>query len=362
MDDTDARRALSAARARGRGATKQPDSRFVQWQRAPTDDGWPADTPQIETTQVVADSARSVITRNTSPDVPFDRSINPYRGCEHGCPYCYARPSHAWLGLSPGLDFETRLSAKFDAATVLAAELARPGYTCAPIALGVNTDAYQPVERQLGITRQILQVLAAHRHPVVIVTKGALIERDLDLLGPMGRDGLAQVMVSITSLDATLARSLEPRATAPHRRLAMIRALAEAGVPVGVLVAPVIPALTDHEMERILEAAATHGAVCAGYVALRLPGEVADLFCDWLQTHHPGRAAHVMSLIHQLRGGRDNDARFGHRMRGSGPLADLYRQRFALARRRLGLAARQVELDCSQFRVPPRAGEQLKLL
>ncbi len=353
---------MATSPIRGRGSTARIDSRFLEWQRAPEDDGWdtpPADRPD---TRVSSDRARTVITRNESPDVPFDRSINPYRGCEHGCAYCFARPTHAWLGLSPGLDFETRLSAKFDAAELLEAELGRQGYRCAPIALGVNTDAYQPVERELGITRAILQVLRAHRHPLVIVTKGALIERDLDILADMARDKLAQVMISVTTLDGSLARTLEPRAAAPHRRLALMASLADAGVPVGVLMAPVIPALNDHEIEAVLAAAADHGAATAGYVLLRLPSEVGPIFREWLAQHQPDRASHVLSLVQQMRGGRDNDPRFGHRMKGNGPIARLYRQRFALACRKLGLANRHVALDTTKFRVPPRAGDQLRLL
>jgi len=346
---------------RGRGSSDHRDSRFLAWQRQAEDDGWPQAPEAPAKTTLSIDAARTVITRNTSPDVPFDRSINPYRGCEHGCAYCFARPTHAWLGLSPGLDFETRLSYKPDAAEQLARELAHNAYVCAPIALGVNTDAYQPVERQLGITRDILKVLSEHRHPVVIVTKGALIERDIDLLESMARDRLVQVMVSVTTLDASLARRLEPRATAPHRRLAMISALSSAGIPVGVLIAPVIPALTDHEMEAILGAAAGHGASTAGYVLLRLPLEVRPLFIDWLEHHTPDRAAHVMSLVRQTRGGRENDPRFGHRMKGAGPIADLYRQRFALACRSLGLMHRHADLNTGLFRPPPLADGQLAL-
>jgi DNA repair photolyase len=345
----------------GRGSGASPDSRFLAWQRQAEDDGWPRDAVAPPKTMLSIDRSRTVISRNESPDVPFDRSINPYRGCEHGCAYCFARPTHAWLGLSPGLDFETRLSYKPDAAEQLAGELARPTYACAPIALGVNTDAYQPVERQLGITRSILKVLSDCRHPVVIVTKGALIERDIDLLESMARDRLVQVMVSVTTLDAPLARRLEPRATAPHRRLEMMATLAAAHIPVGVLVAPVIPALTDHEMEGILAAAAAHGASSAGYVLLRLPLEVRPLFIDWLNEHTPDRAGHVMSLLRQTRGGRDNDPRFGHRMKGSGPIADLYRQRFSLACRSLGLANRHADLNTGLFRPPPPADGQLPL-
>lgn len=349
---------MSTSPIKGRSTTHRPDSRFLDWQREPSDDGWPQDTPAPPfRTQLQVDTARSVITTNQSPDVPFDKSINPYRGCEHGCVYCFARPSHAYLGLSPGLDFETRLAWKPNAATLLRAELSARSYRCSPIALGVNTDAYQPEERQLGVTREILSVLAECHHPVMIITKSALIERDLDILGPMAREGLVQVMVSLTTLVTELARTLEPRATAPQRRLRTIRALTEAGVPVGVLFAPLIPALNDEEMETVLAEASEHGARTAGYGLLRLPREVGPLFERWLAEHAPGRAAHVMSLIHQLRGGRVNDARFGERMRGTGLFADLYRQRFALACKQLGLAPRHVALDTGRF-TPPGADRQ----
>jgi len=347
---------------RGRGSDRGTGSRYVEWTRVPEDDGWTDEAPATHRTLVSPDAASSVITYNTSPDVPFDRSINPYRGCEHGCAYCFARPTHAWLGLSPGLDFETRLSAKFDAAAMLTDELRRPAYRCAPIALGVNTDAYQPVERQLRITRGILEVLSHHRHPVLIITKGALIERDVDLLADMAQDRLVQVMVSLTTLDAPLARSLEPRAASPQRRLSIIQRLSQAGIPVGALIAPVIPGLTDHEIESLLDAASTVGASNAGYGMLRLPLEVAPLFKQWLETHEPNRAGRVMSLVRQIRAGRDNDARFGHRMRGQGPLADLVRQRFALALKRQGLSRRSLSLETQAFTVPPQPGDQLPLL
>ncbi|MFN3985245.1 MAG: PA0069 family radical SAM protein [Rhodocyclaceae bacterium] len=369
---------------RGRGTASNPDSRFAQWTRGrDADEAAAARTAVVgEATQdtssapgatdeddpgytivtaLEVDRARSVITYNNSPDVPFDRSINPYRGCEHGCSYCFARPSHAYLGLSPGLDFETRLTWKPDDAAVLRTELAKPGYRCAPIALGVNTDAYQPVERRLGITRQILEVLAATRHPVSIITKSALIERDIDLLADLARDGLVHVMFSVTTLDDTLARRMEPRAARPARRLAAMARLAEAGVPVGVLFAPLIPALNDHELEAVLESAQAHGAQTAGYVVLRLPYELKDLFTEWLLHHYPDRARHVMSLVEQLRGGKLNDPRFGHRMRGQGVFADLYRQRLHRACERLGLTPRSLRrYDVSLFR-PPSAGRQLGL-
>ena len=347
---------------KGRGSALTPDSRFLQWQREAFDDGWDDDTPETApATSVAIDTTRTVITRNQSPDVPFDRSINPYRGCEHGCAYCFARPSHAWLGLSPGLDFETKLVAKPDAAELLVKELAAPNYQCEPIALGVNTDAYQPIERKLGITRELLQVLSDCHHPVVMITKSALIERDIDILSRLAREQLVQVMLSVTTLDAKLARTLEPRAASPARRLQAIEALSRAGVPVGALFAPLIPALNDHEMEAVLAAAADHGAITAGYVLLRLPREVRPIFEDWLNQHVPDKAAHVMSLVRQLRAGRANDPRFGHRMRGSGPLAALYRQRFALACRRCGLAPRHDSLDTTRFTPPTPRGAQQSL-
>jgi DNA repair photolyase len=353
---------------KGRGATFNPKVRFESLDVDPFDDGWDSlaqarteDAPPR--TEVTPDASRSVIARNTSPDIGFDRSINPYRGCEHGCVYCYARPTHAYLGLSPGLDFETRLRAKFDAASLLELELARPGYACQPIALGTNTDPYQPVERRLKITRGVLEVLARCRHPLTIVTKSAAVVRDLDLLAPMARQNLARVAISVTTLDSDLARRLEPRAAAPHRRLQAIRQLSAAGVPTAVMIAPIIPALTDHELERILEAAAAAGASSAGYVLLRLPHEVKELFEDWLRAHAPGRAAHVLSLVRQCRGGRLYDASFGRRMRGEGPYAQLIERRFAAARRRLvGLAVETRPLRTDLFEPPGGAGRQLRLL
>lgn len=347
---------------RGRGSATRPDSRFLAWRREDVDDGWPRDeaAPAVRT-ELREDAARAVITYNQSPDVPFDRSINPYRGCEHGCAYCFARPSHAWLGLSPGLDFETRLFCKPDAAARLEEELAHPAYRPAPIALGVNTDAWQPVERQLGITRQILAVLASCRHPASAITKSALIERDIDLLADMAADGLVSVMVSITTLQPDLARRLEPRAASPARRLATVRRLAEAGIPVGVLFAPLIPALNDHELEAVLTAARDAGASSAGMVLLRLPQELTDLFADWLARHEPGRAAHVMSLLTQMRGGRLNDPRFGSRMRGEGPLAQLHARRLERARQKLGMAARLPDARSDLFTPPRLPGSQGEL-
>lgn len=351
---------------RGRGSRLNPDNRFAHWDRASCDDGWDdgaepdGDINKGPATTLILDRARSVIVRNSSPDVPFSQSINPYKGCEHGCAYCFARPGHAYLGLSPGLDFETRIAWKPDAPEVLRRELAAPGYRCLPVALGINTDGWQPVERQLGLSRRLLEVLAETRHPVSIVTKSALIERDVDLLADMARDKLVQVMFSITTLDPPLARKLEPRAASPARRLTAMAALHQAGVPVGVLFAPLIPALNDHELERVLEAACKAGADTAGYVLLRLPHELKTLFEDWLHSHFPDRAGHVLSLLRQLRGGQLNDSRFGHRMRGQGVYAELYRQRMQRACTRLQLNRNRRPLNTEAFR-PPARGPQMNL-
>ncbi|MEO8754719.1 MAG: PA0069 family radical SAM protein [Casimicrobiaceae bacterium] len=359
------RRAPGAAAERGRGATFNPANRFRREGREAYDDGWPQmpdeagaeEAPPKLRTTVTIQRSRTIIARNASPDIPFSQSINPYQGCEHGCIYCYARPTHAYHDLSPGLDFETRLFAKPEAALLLRAEIGKAGYVCDPIALGTNTDPYQPIEREWKVTRQIIEVLAAHEHPFTIVTKSALVERDIDLIAPMAARNMARVYLSITTLDRDLARTLEPRAAAPPRRLQAMRALADAGIPVGVLVAPVIPQLNDKDMEAILDAAAAHGATSAGWILLRLPLEVAPLFRAWLDEHFPLRAAHVMSLVQQLRGGRDNDPGFGSRMRGSGTLAELLARRFALAVKRLGLNDhRSAPLDTTRFR-PPRANE-----
>lgn len=334
--------------------------RFETTVNEAVDDGWAMDegsefaAPPLRTT-VTEETARSILSRNTSPDVGFNVSLNPYRGCEHGCSYCFARPSHAYLNLSPGLDFETRLFAKTNAAQRLLHELSKPGYAVQPIALGINTDAYQPVERRLQITRQCLQVLHDCKHPVSLITKNALIERDIDLLGAMAADNLVSVAFSVTTLDPKLSAKLEPRAAAPHARLRAMERLSAAGIPVSVMVAPVIPWINDAELEAVLAAARGHGAQRAGYVLIRLPHEVAPLFRDWLASHHPQRAGHVMSTIAQLRGGKDYDSTFGRRMRGQGVYADLLARRFALACQRLGYApsAQQWEgLDCSHF-VPP---------
>jgi DNA repair photolyase len=357
---------------KGRGATVSPPCRFEARSAEPVDDGWgtlEADLvapPRLETT-LTRDASRSIIARNDSPDIGFDRSVNPYRGCEHGCIYCYARPTHAYLGLSPGLDFETRLLFKPDAAALLARELSRPGYRPAPIALGSNTDPYQPVERQLRLTRAILEVLSEFNHPCTIVTKSALVVRDLDILRDMAKRRLVRVCLSVTTLDRKLAAVMEPRAATPARRLQAVESLAAAGVPAGVLAAPMIPGLNDAELETILSAAARAGAHSAGYVLLRLPHELRALFTSWLEAHYPERAAKVLALIRQTRAGALNDARFGSRFSGTGTYAELLAKRFAIATTRLGLKNLSGGLDCTRFRVPPRgapAGEarQLALL
>ena len=337
---------------RGRAATGNPVNRYHSVHAEAVDDGWTReeDMPRLATTLAV-DSSRTVISYNRSPDVPFDRSINPYRGCEHGCIYCFARPTHAWLDLSPGLDFETQLFYKPDAADLLRDELSRTGYRCAPLAVGANTDAYQPVERRLGVTRAILEVLSETSHPCVIITKSALVERDTELLAGMAERGLVQVMVSLTTLDRQLARCMEPRAAAPQRRLGVIRRLRAAGITVGVLAAPVVPVLTDPELERLLASAREAGADSAGYILMRLPHEVKTLVRDWLQAHYPQRAAHVMNAVREIRGGRENDPRFGSRQSGSGVLADMIACRFRLAVKRLQFPGHD-ELNCEAFQSP----------
>lgn len=316
------------------------------------------EAPRLRTT-VTVERPRTIIARNTSPDVPFDRSINPYRGCEHGCIYCFARPTHAFHDLSPGLDFESRLFAKPDAATLLRTELARPAYTPAPMALGTNTDPYQPIESDWRITRSVIEILAETRHPLTITTKSDRVVRDLDLLGPMAADGLAAVCMSITSLDPKIAGTIEPRAPHPERRLAAVRRLADAGVPVYVSIAPVIPAITDHEMEHLIERAAQAGARNAFFIPVRLPHEVAPLFRAWLDAHFPDRAGKVMATIQAMRGGRDNDPDFFNRMKGSGPWADLLRTRFHLACRRYGLNRERITLRTDLFRKPAGAQGEL---
>ena len=350
-------------RLRGRGALSNSAGRYEPEARVLCDDGWEGrdETPALRT-EVLRDSSRTIITRNKSPDISFEQSINPYKGCEHGCIYCFARPTHAWLGLSPGADFESRIFAKPNAAELLERELFAPGYVPKVVAMGTNTDPYQPVERERRITRSILEVLYKFRHPVGIVTKSALIERDLDILAPMAEMGLAKVALSVTTLDPKLARTMEPRATTPAKRIEAIRALREAGVPVGVMFAPVIPALNDEEMENVLSAAAQAGAATAGYVLLRLPLEIKDLFREWLEANEPGRAKHVMSLIRQMRNGKDYDSQWHTRMKGTGPYAEMIARRFQIAAKRLGLNRERNPLVLHKFQRPPQLGEQLALL
>ncbi|MEN5168822.1 PA0069 family radical SAM protein [Brevundimonas pondensis] len=348
---------------KGRGARSSDSGRYEADRREEFDDGW---TDQDEAaaplrTTLSPEHARTIIARNTSPDVGFDRSINPYKGCEHGCIYCYARPSHAWMGLSPGLDFESRIFFKPEAARLLEQELAKPRYVCKRIHIGGNTDPYQPVERETRSTRSILQVMQRFHQPFSIITKSVLIARDADILGPMGRDGLASAFVSITTLDRGLARAMEPRASTPAKRLEAISRLADAGCPVGVGFAPVIPGLNDHEMEAILEAAQKAGATSAMYVTLRLPLEIKDLFREWLAVARPERAARVMSLIRQTRGGKDYDPDWAQRMKGTGPVAELIATRFKAAIKRYGLDAPRAPLDVTQFRVPADMRPQLEL-
>ncbi|NIB38682.1 PA0069 family radical SAM protein [Pseudomaricurvus alkylphenolicus] len=348
---------------KGRGALSNPSNRYIPVHSVEVAQDWAAEEESASpVTEVLPDAAKTVITRNQSPDVPFEQSINPYRGCEHGCIYCFARPTHTYLDLSPGLDFETRLFYKAGAAETLANELRKPGYRCKTLAIGTNTDPYQPIEKQYGVMRDILQVLSDFNHPVAIVTKGALIERDLDLLGDLARRQLCSVMISVTTLDNDLKRTLEPRAASPAARLRMVARLREAGVPVGVLMAPVIPMINDAEMETLLEQCRDAGADRAGYVLLRLPLEVRDLFYQWLEQHYPLRAKHVISLIQQSRGGKDYQTEFGVRQKGTGVYAQLLSKRFHLACKKLGLNEREsVELDFSQFQPPPKAGDQFAL-
>ncbi|HEX7013237.1 MAG TPA: PA0069 family radical SAM protein [Steroidobacteraceae bacterium] len=349
----------------GRGAASNPAGRFESVRTEVVDDGWGSldeELPPFETI-VQPEPARSIISRNKSPDLPFEQSINPYRGCEHGCIYCYARPSHAYLNLSPGLDFETRLFYKPDAAQLLERELAAPGYRCSPITIGANTDPYQPIEREYRITRSIIEVLAKCRHPFSIITKSAMIERDVDLMAPLAPDRLVYALVSVTTLSNDLKRTLEPRTASPAARLRAIRRLSEAGIPVGVMVAPVIPVLTDFEMERILEAAAEAGAKSAAYVVLRLPYELKDLFREWLEEHEPLKAKHVMSRLREMRGGKDYDSRWGHRQRGEGQYAQLLEQRFKAACARYGLnQGERFVHNRTLFRPPTTGPEQLALI
>ena len=347
---------------KGRGAVSNASGRFEARRHEAFDDGWDRDEDEARPkTEVQIDTTRGILVSNRSPDVPFDLSLNPYRGCEHGCVYCFARPSHAFLGLSPGLDFETRLFSKPKAAALLEEALRKPGYRPQTLALGANTDAYQPVERKLEITRSVLDVLRRFRHPVAIVTKSALVERDIDILSEMAQHNLVCINVSVTTLDAELARKLEPRAAAPRRRLRTIEALAEAGIPVSVSVAPIIPVLTDPELDSILEAASSAGASSADYILLRLPLEVSDLFQQWLHEHYPLKAEHVMTRVRDTRGGREYVAEFGERMRGRGAFAEMIAQRFKLASKKLGLVPRDYDLNAAAFRAPPRSGDQLGL-
>lgn len=358
MDDCDAEFPIAPpAPLKGRGAVTNVQGRYELDQREAFDDGWmpltEGEAPSSLKTQLFEERAKSILTRNASPDIPFSVSLNPYRGCEHGCIYCFARPTHSYLGLSPGLDFESRIYAKVNAPELLQRELSKKHYTPEPIALGVNTDAYQPVERALRLTRRVIEVLHDHGHPFAAITKSSLIERDIDLLAPMAERGQVMAAVTVTTLDAQIARTLEPRAATPMRRLRTIRLLSEAGIPVGVSIAPVIPFVTEPDLERVLEACAQAGATSASYIVLRLPWEVAPLFKDWLAAHFPQRAERVMSRVRDMRGGKDYDASFAHRMKGEGAWADLLRQRFDKAVKRLGLNARRHGiLDMSHFKRP----------
>ena len=350
-------------RSRGRSAGINPSGRFEPVSRHGFDDGWNSieDLPPFKT-EVQVEKPRTIITRNDSPDISFDRSINPYRGCEHGCVYCFARPTHSYMGLSPGLDFESKLFAKPDAARLLDRELSKPGYQPRTIAIGTNTDPYQPVERQWRIMREILEVLEARGHPVGIVTKSALVVRDIDILARMAERGLAKVALSVTTMDRMLARTMEPRASTPTKRLEAIRQLSDAGIPASVMVAPIVPGLNDQEMERILDSAYAAGAREAGYVLLRLPLEVAPIFKDWLLRHYPDRYRHVMSLIRSMRDGKDYDSEWGKRMKGSGPYAWQIGRRFELAAKRLGLNTERRRLRTDHFVPAARQYEQLTLL
>lgn len=353
---------IDHSRRRGRGAGINPSGRFENQTRLADDDGWNT-LEKLEPfkTEVQIEKPRSIITRNDSPDIHFDRSVNPYRGCEHGCIYCFARPSHSYMGLSTGLDFETRLFAKPDAARLLEKELAKSGYTPKTIAIGTNTDPYQPIEKKWRIMRDILHVLDGANHPVGIVTKSALVIRDLDILQSMAERGLAKVAISITTLDAKLARQMEPRAATPGLRLQTVRQLSEAGIPVSVMLGPVIPGINDHEIERILECAHAMGAREAGYVLLRLPYEVAPLFKDWLLRYFPDRYRHVMSLLRSMRGGKDYDAEWSKRMRGEGPYAWQIGRRFEISCKKLGLNMHKYRLRCDLFTPPQPNGTQLSL-
>jgi DNA repair photolyase len=354
---------VAAERRRGRGAASNRTGRFEPYATVPAADDWPGDGEPLPPlrTDIRIERPRSAITRNGSPDIAFDRSVNPYRGCEHGCIYCFARPSHAYLGMSPGLDFETRLIARPEAPEVLARELSRRAYQPATLAIGTNTDPYQPIEREYRVMRGLLEVLRDFRHPVAIVTKGTLIERDLDILSDLAAMDLVRVGISVTTLNRALARSMEPRVPAPDRRLATMGRLSAAGIPVRVMVSPVVPALTDHEIEAILGRAKEAGAIAASWIMLRLPREVAPLVRDWLQERHPARAARVMARVREMHGGREYSADWGKRMRGEGAYAEMIAQRFRVAASRLGLDADLPQPTTALFRVPPRPGDQLSL-
>lgn len=359
---------IPLAAKKGRGAVSNQSGRFEARSRHAVDDGWqwgvPNETAPLRTT-VTPEHPKSVIAKNTSPDIPFDRSLNPYKGCEHGCVYCFARPTHAYYGMSPGLDFESRLISKPDAANILERELRHPNYQCQVIQLGANTDPYQPIEKKERITRSVLEVFDRYQHPFGITTKSDLVLRDLDILAPMAAKKLASVAISITTLDRELARKLEPRAPTPMKRLAAVRQLSEAGIPTTVMIAPIIPALTDHELERIIEAASLAGACSAVYILLRLPLEIEGLFEEWLETHAPFKRDHVLSLMRQSHGGKVYRSDWKQRLKGSGPYADMIRVRHQLALKKFGMANRRAaehELDTRLFRKPPEAGDQLRLL
>jgi len=350
-------------RNRGRAAGINPSGRFEPVSRHVFDDGWGSieELPPFKT-DVQVEKPRTIITRNDSPDISFDRSINPYRGCEHGCVYCFARPTHSYMGMSPGLDFESKLFAKPDAARLLDKELSKDGYEVRTIAIGTNTDPYQPIEKKYRIMREILEVLEARQHPVGIVTKSSLVTRDIDILARMAEKGLAKVAFSVTTLDRMLARTMEPRAATPTRRLEAMRSLSQAAIPVSVMVAPVVPGLNDHEIERILDSAANAGAREAGYIILRLPLEVSPIFKDWLLRHYPDRYRHVISLVRSMRDGKDYDADWGKRMKGSGPYAWQIGRRFEIAAKKLGLNVERRTLRTDLFKAPEKAGDQLMLL
>ncbi len=353
---------VAGFRKRGRASALNMSGRFETERRSVFDDGWQTleDLPPFKT-EVQIEKPRTIITRNTSPDISFDRSINPYRGCEHGCTYCFARPTHAYMGLSPGLDFESKLFAKPGAARLLERELAKPGYKPRTLAIGTNTDPYQPIEKKWRIMRSILEVLEAHDHPVAIVTKSALVTRDIDILSRMAERGLAKVALSVTTLDRKLARAMEPRAATPPKRLQAMRELSDAGIPVSVMVAPVIPGLNDHEIERILDSSAAAGAREAGYILLRLPAEVSPVFKEWLLSHYPDSYRHVVSLIRSMRDGKDYDAEWGKRMHGEGPYAWQIGRRFEITAKRLGLNTRRLNLRSDLFKRPEPQSDQLSL-